>query len=197
MHNGLTRALAGMLMVAISFAAHSAGEIYKVVDEDGNVTYTDERPRDGTPPMDLPPLSVIETDIQVPDPADKTTQATEEAKPPTMRDLRRQFGDFRITQPQQEETFWGTANTVVVAWGTAQAVPPEMSARLFVDGTPRGVPPSGSLSLTLDRGEHQVFVELLDARGRRIIATETVVFFVKQASVGFRKRDSAPGRFSP
>jgi Domain of unknown function (DUF4124) len=197
MHNGMTRALAGMLMVAISFAAHSAGEIYKVVDEDGNVTYTDERPKDGTPPMDLPPLSVIETDIQVPAPADETVQAAEQAKPPTMRDLQRQFGDFRITQPQQEETFWGTANTVVVAWGTAQAVPPELSARMFVDGAPRSVPPNGSLSLTLDRGEHQVYVELLDARGRRIITTETVVFFVKQASVGFLEPGSAPRRFGP
>jgi len=186
----MIRALAGVLLLAVSFGLYAEGEIYKIVDKDGNVTYTDERPQGGAEPMDLPPLSVIETDIQVPTPAEKTAQAAEEAREPTLRDLRRQFQDFRIIQPQQEETFWGTANTVVVAWGTGQPVPPELQARLYVDGVAQPVPASGSLSLTLDRGEHQVYAELLDARGRQIVATERVVFFVKQASVGFRP---APG----
>lgn len=196
MHKGMIRIVACFLLSAISYAAIAAGEIYKVVDEDGNITYTDERPKEGAEPMDLPPLSVIESDIQVPAPGAQAAQAPAEAQPPTMRDLRRQYQDFRITQPQQEETFWGTANTVVVAWSTAQPVPPELSARLFVDGSAQNVPVIGSLSLTLDRGEHQVFVELLDNRGRRIVATETVIFFVKQASVGMRRSVGVPGKLS-
>jgi hypothetical protein len=198
MHKGMISLLAGFLLLSLPLALHAEGEIYKVVDKDGNVTYTDERPRDGAEPMDLPPLSVIETDIQAPAPAESQARAAEEAREPTLRDLRRQFQDFRITQPQQEETFWGTANTVVVAWGTAQPVPPELTARLYVDGVAQSVPASGSISLTLDRGEHQVYAELLDARGRRIVATDTVVFFVKQASVGMRQSPGgAPGSYSP
>jgi hypothetical protein len=198
MHKGMIRALTGFLLLIVSLGLFAEGEIYKIVDKDGNVTYTDERPQGGAEPMDLPPLSVIETDIQVPPPAESTAQAAEEAKEPTLRDLRRQFQDFRIIQPQQEETFWGTANTVVVAWGTAQPVPPELKARLYVDGVAQPVPASGSLSLTLERGEHQVYAELLDARGRQIVATERVVFFVKQASVGFRRSPGgAPARQSP
>jgi len=198
MHKGMIRALTGILLLTVSLGLSAEGEIYKIVDKDGNVTYTDERPQGGAEPMDLPPLSVIETDIQVPPPAESTAQAAEEAKEPTLRDLRRQFQDFRIIQPQQEETFWGTANTVVVAWGTAQPVPPELKARLYVDGVAQPVPASGSLSLTLERGEHQVYAELLDARGRQIVATERVVFFVKQASVGFRRSPGgAPARQSP
>jgi hypothetical protein len=194
----MIRALTGFLLLIVSLGLFAEGEIYKIVDKDGNVTYTDERPQGGAEPMDLPPLSVIETDIQVPPPAESTAQAAEEAKEPTLRDLRRQFQDFRIIQPQQEETFWGTANTVVVAWGTAQPVPPELKARLYVDGVAQPVPASGSLSLTLERGEHQVYAELLDARGRQIVATERVVFFVKQASVGFRRSPGgAPARQSP
>ena len=198
MHKGMIRALAGFLLLAVSLGLYAEGEIYKIVDKDGNVTYTDERPQGGAEPMDLPPLSVIETDIQVPPPAESAAQAAEEPSEPTLRDLRRQFQDFRIIQPQQEETFWGTANTVVVAWGTAQPVPPELKARLYVDGVAQPVPASGSLSLTLERGEHQVYAELLDARGRQIVATERVVFFVKQASVGFRRPPTgAPARQSP
>ena len=191
MNKGLIIALAGCLFLAGSLAAQSSGEIYKVVDEHGNVTFTDQRPSDGAEPMDLPPLSVVETEIEVPM-TGQAAQAEEQAKAPTTRDLRRQFRDFRITQPQQEETFWGTANSVVVAWGSSQAVPAEFSARLYVDGKPQDVPGSGSMTLTLDRGEHQVYVELLDARKRQIIATETVTFFVKQASVGFNRPIPTP-----
>jgi hypothetical protein len=35
-------------------------------------------------------------------------------------------------------------------------------------------------------------VELLDARKRRIIATQTVTFFVKQQSVGFKRPAPSP-----
>jgi len=191
MNKGLIIALACCLFVAGSLAAQSSGEIYKVVDEHGNVTFTDQRPSEGAEPMDLPPLSVVETEIEVP-PSRQAAPAEDEAQAPTTRDLRRQFRDFRITQPQQEETFWGTANAVVVAWGSSQAVPAEFSARLYVDGKPQDVPGSGSMRLTLDRGEHQVYVELLDARKRQIIATQTVTFFVKQASVGFNRPPSTP-----
>ena len=62
MNKGLIIALAFCLVLPAPLAAQSSGEIYKVVDEHGNVTFTDQRPSSGAQPMDLPPLSVIETD---------------------------------------------------------------------------------------------------------------------------------------
>jgi hypothetical protein len=131
--------------------------------------------------------------VEVPEPAAEAEAGeAAEVREPTPRELRRQFGDFRITQPAQEETFWGTANTVVVAWGSSQPALPDMSARLYLDGTPQDVPASGNLSLTLDRGEHTVYAELLDARKRRIVTTETVTFFVHQHSVNFNRPAASP-----
>ena len=192
MNNGMIRALVCASLLAMAFALNASGEIYKVVDKDGNVTYTDQRPTDAAEPLDLPPLSVIATDVPPPVSAPPAAEAEQQAKPPTARELRRQFADFRITQPQQEETFWGTANTVVVAWGSSQPIPPELSVRLVVDGEPRNVTGSSSLSLSLERGEHQVYAELLDSRNRPIVTTATVTFFVKQASVGFNQAVARP-----
>ena len=92
-------------------------------------------------------------------------------EPLTTRELRRQFRDFSITQPLQEETFWGTENTVVVTWGSSAEIPPEMSVMLFVNGEGQKAPAAGSAALTLDRGEHQVYAELRDERNRRIVTT--------------------------
>ena len=185
MNKGMISALITLAFFLLPLAAFSQGEIYKVVDENGNVTFTDQRPATGAEPMDLPPLSVIETDVQVPD--TPATAADQEPKPPTSSELRKQFRDFSITQPEQEQTFWGTANTVVVSWGSSQAIPPEMSVTLYVDGAGQKAPATGGVSLTLERGEHQVRAELRDERGRRIVTTKTVTFFVKQHSQNFNR----------
>jgi hypothetical protein len=169
------------LLVLLPLAAFAEGEIYKVVDENGNVIYTDQRPSSAAQPMDLPELSVIQTEPPPTPPA-----AEEEPdRPPTPRELRRQLSDYRILQPQPEETFWGTGNQVTVAWGSDAEVPSGLSARLYVDGQARDVTAVGSVTLTLDRGEHQVYVELLDERKRRVLTTSTVTFFVKQGSALF------------
>jgi hypothetical protein len=184
MNKGLIRTLLPLMTLMVPLAALPEGEIYKVVDKDGNVIYTDQRPSSDAQPMDLPELSVIQTDVPPPAPA-AAAAAEEQAEPPTARELRKLYADFRITQPQQEETFWGTENTVVVAWGSAQPIPPELSVKLYVDGAAQDVAGNGSVSLTLDRGEHTVYAELLDARKRPLVTTETITFFVKQHSVNF------------
>jgi hypothetical protein len=61
-----------------------------------------------------------------------------------------------------------------------------------VDGAAQDVAGNGSVSLTLDRGEHKVYAELLDARKRPIVTTDTVTFFVQQHSVNFNGPGVAP-----
>jgi hypothetical protein len=191
MDKGLIRTLLPLTILLLPLAAFAEGEIYRVVDKDGNVIYTDQRPSAAAEPMDLPELSVIKSDLPPPAP-EAAAAAEEQAQAPTAQELRKQYADFRITQPQQEETFWGTENTVVVAWGSAQPIPPEMAVKLYVDGAAQDVAGNGSVSLTLDRGEHTVYAELLDARKRRIVSTETITFFVKQHSVSFNGPGVAP-----
>jgi hypothetical protein len=190
MNKGMIRNLIPLVFLILPLAAFSQGEIFKVVDEDGNVTFTDQRPNNAAEPMDLPPLSVIETDIQVPEPAAETAAA--EDKPPTARELRKQYRDFRIIQPQNEETFWGTANTVTVSWGSSQPVLPDMNVLLYVNGEAREAPAIGGVTLTLDRGEHQVYAVLRDSGKKRIVTTETVTFFIKQHSANFNRPAVGP-----
>ena len=194
MKNGMITSLIMLAFLIASPVVFAEGEIYKVVDENGNVTFTDQRPSSDAQPMDLPPLSVIESDAESPAAAATAAQAeAENARPPTPRDLRKLFSDFSITRPLPEETFWGTANTVVVTWASSQQILPGMKVMLYVNGTAQEAPPEGGVSLTLDRGEHQVYAELRDERNRRIISTDPVTFFVKQNSVNFNRPGINPG----
>lgn len=161
----------------------TAAEIFRVVDEDGNVTFTDQPPGNGAEPMDLPELSVIGMQKQI-DPNGPAVASAEEAEP-TLKELRRMYRDFRITQPMDEQSFWGTANTVVVSWGSDTGLRDGMTAKLYVNGIPQDVSGSGSLSLQLDRGEHTVRAELFNGGRKPLVVSPTVTFFVKQAAVGF------------
>jgi hypothetical protein len=186
MNKGMIPVLVTLLCLLLPLNAAAEGQIYKIVNPDGSVTFTDQKPAPGAEPVKLRPLSVVETDSPAPAVTEPASGAAEEAeKEPTARELRRQFSDFGITQPRNEETFWGTANQVTVSWGASQPTPEGMSAVLYVNGEARDVPASGSVALTLDRGEHRVSVELRDSRKRRVVASDPVVFFVKQHSVNF------------
>ena len=178
------RRLALVAGVWITLCCSAQAQIYKVVDEHGNVTYTDQAPADGTAPMELPDLPVVQTaPIEpLPDPVPANGEDATAEQEPTPRELRRMYQDFRITRPAPEETFWGTENTVVVSWTSSNAIRPEMSVRLLVDGQPERDTQQGMVALTLDRGEHTVQAELRDGRGRRVVMTEPVTFYVKQHS---------------
>ena len=177
------------LLMLLTLAIASPGadaqrEIYKVVNPDGSVTYTDEKPSPGAEPVELKPLSVVETEkpaVTAVPPAASEEAAAE----PTERDLRRMFRDFRITQPQNEETFWGTGNQVTIGWGASEQPLEGMNVQLFIDGQPQEQPAAGSVTLAFERGEHNARAVLRDARNRKIAETDTVVFFVKQHSVNF------------
>jgi len=188
MRNGLIIVL-GAAFVALVASGPLGAQVYKVVDEDGNVTYTDQPPSDGSAPMVLPEITIIETDY--PTEAEVTEGATAaaaadeqsgEGELKSPRELRQMFSDFRILSPGQDETFWGTANTVVVSWAANAPYEPGMSVSVVVDGTSQDAAASGNLPVILDRGEHQVYAVLRDERGRRIVTTTTVTFHVQQAS---------------
>lgn len=182
-HTGKRFPVAAALLLLLCVSAHA--QVYKVVDQNGNVTYTDQAPIDGSEPMDLPDLSVVETEPVQPLPGAGEETSDDEAANGGMtpREMRRAYRDFRITSPAPEETFWGTGNAVVVNWSSSEALQPDMTVRLLVDGEPRrDVAQSGPVALTLDRGTHTVQAELRDGRGRRIVTTDAVTFYIKQQS---------------
>jgi hypothetical protein len=191
MSKGMIGTLVALVFLLIPFSAGAEGEIYKVVDKDGNVTFTDQRPSADAQPMDLPPLSVISTTPPDQAPVAPAEGVLEDEQPavPSLSDLRKMYRDFRITRPMPEETFWGTGNTVVITWQSSQPIQPQMRVMVIVDGAAQQATGSGSLSLTLDRGEHQVSAELRDERNRRIASTDTVTFFVQQHSVRQNRRN--------
>ncbi len=178
-------------------ASLSMAQVYKVVDEHGNVTFTDIPPPDGSAPVDLPPISVVETPVyqQTAREADAAAVAAaaaaaaaggadvavEEPKELTLRELRQNYKDFAIISPQWEESLWGPEGPVTVAWRTSNDLEEGMQVSVFIDGTlevttTQSIIPIGGL----ERGEHIVTAEIKDQRNRKIATAGPVTFFIRQ-----------------
>jgi len=161
--------LTACLIMASSLALSQP--IYKVVDEDGNVTFTDQRPSDDAAPMELPELNVLDSRGAPPDlPSD--TEETE------IEPLRLSF-----SSPEDEENIFGTGNSLSVTLESNIDIPPTALVVLYLDG--QAQPPIQSLSYTFDfiaRGEHTLRAELQTGSGRVLAETESITFFMRQAS---------------
>jgi hypothetical protein len=188
-----------LITLAMAFLASPLmAEVYKSVDKDGNVTYTDKPPTDGTGPMELPGLSVVEapeyqkTARELDAEAIANGTKTEPEEIP-LRQLRNDFKDFAIVSPQQEESVWRPDGPVTIAWGTGAQMLPGMKVTVTLDGRKLSTTTDRMILVpNMERGEHTVAAELTDARNRRVALAEPVTFFIRQPGVYNRVR-AGPG----
>ena len=182
------------LMLAAPFGL---AEVYKVVDEDGNVTYTDTAPSPDAVPVKLRGLSVISPQKPSPSKEDKEPVGAEgdpDDAVQSIRKLRDGYRDFSIVSPAPDQTFWGTDNTVTVAWNTRYALQPGMKVIIYVNNEAREETANSMVNLDeIWRGTHEVHAELVDARDRIIATTGKVSFHMKQYSAQFTARRNQGG----
>jgi hypothetical protein len=184
-----------LITLSLVFAASSlATEVYKTVDKDGNVTYTDKPPPDGAQPMELPGLSVIESPEYQKTAREAEAEAiangtqTEPEEVP-LRQLRNDFKDFAIVSPQQEESVWRPDGPVTIAWSTGAQMLEGMKVTVTLDGKRLSTTTDRMVLVpNMERGEHTVAAELTDARNRRVALAEPVTFFIRQPGLYNRAR---------
>lgn len=186
--------LAVTLAVFVFASPWSFAEVYKVVDAEGNVTYTDQPPNSTAKPEVLRELSVISPQITAPVGVPIESGVAPEAKDVSIGDLRRIHKGFAIVSPKPEEALWGTENKATVAWSSSAPLNAGMGVAVFVDGVAQEPTNAPVTLLTgLDRGEHKVYAELWDDSGRKIATTPTVTFYIMQNSIQFPQRRTGNG----
>jgi len=164
-----------------------AGEVYRWVDEDGDVHYSDTKRGDAEQVEIEEPQTVPAPDTSSADTGENTEQtrqaggdgATDKAGAPSYKTL-------RISEPESEATIWDNQGNVPFR----VALEPELSRKaghrlaVYVDGERRRTIPGTQDILTgIDRGEHELRVAVIDAQGEELTSSEPVTFFVKQASL--------------
>ena len=168
----LATTLTGLMLLASP--SLFAGEVYRVVDEDGQVTFTDS-PAVNTQAeaINLPAIN-----IAIAPPA-RTNEGDDEATGDEVP-----YTSARITQPLNNATIPPGQTTLVVELTLKPALQEGHLAQLYIDGRTQGAASaSTTFSISgLNRGEHKVHIEILGADKKRKTKTAAVTFHVKQRS---------------
>lgn len=182
-----------LVIISLSIiAATVQAEVYKTVDKDGNVVYTDQPPEPGAEPMKLRELSVVPVpnyNVRKRAVAAPESVANADGTVTDLNALKRGYRDFALVSPTPEQTFTGTGNVATIAWDTQYALQPGMTVVVSING--EALPPTTASVMTsppLDRGEHRVTAELVDADQRVIATAGPVNFYIFQHSVQNQNR---------
>ncbi|MDZ7851785.1 MAG: DUF4124 domain-containing protein [Halomonas sp.] len=185
------------LGLSVSFVAQ-AQNIYRSTDAQGNVVFTDN-PERGGEEVDLKPLTVV-----------PSRGGVREGEPPAVIDGGGSSGgtsagpgqpfmpydSFTILSPRQEETLpTGAAGNVQVALGIQPNLREDHRVRLLVDGrvSQTAMHTDTFMLNNLNRGEHVLQAELLDANGAVRHRTSPVTLYVQRASVNLPQNPNNPG----
>ncbi|MFV8834988.1 DUF4124 domain-containing protein [Aquisalimonas sp.] len=165
-------ALIGLFLPLVATA-----DIYKWVDEDGNVVYSDE-PREGAERLER----------TAPDSSYRFETPRRPSGDPSASgdngDNGSRYDHVRIVHPTDEGTVRDNQGLVDVQLELSPALRAEHRVQFLFNGEPQGEP-SRSLEARLTevhRGEHQVAARVLNEAGAVIAETEPVTFYMHQAS---------------
>ena len=167
-------ALLGLLLTAQAVAQ---GEpIYRYVDEDGVVHYTDKPPSQNAQPADLPPLRTY-----TPAELEAVERQLDENDGSNSSEKVEKYRELRIVTPSPEETIRGAERIVPVAVTSDPSLVAGHRVQFFLDGEAQA-PPALSTSTVfsgVERGTHTVSAAIVDEQGKALIRAQPVQVFVK------------------
>lgn len=174
-------------LVAGAVLPAMAASVYRHVDAEGNVVYSDE-PGTGTR-VDLKPITVVDP-TEVEPRADSRQSITPET--PAV-----EYERFVITRPENQQTLpTGQAGNVQVRLAIEPALQRGDRVQLRVDGKVSQSPMHTSVFVLtqLPRGEHQLQADLVDAQGQVRLSTPPVTLYVQRASINLPANPNNPNR---
>ncbi len=164
--------LAGLVLPLVA----SPQEIYRWVDKDGIVHYSDQP---GAPDAEL--VTVIEPNAYDSDSSDDSGSASS-GDEPDEEPSASPYESFSIAQPTPDQVFFGTDAVITATAELGGTLQSDHSVVFFVNGGRR--PADGmSLQLTgLQRGSHFLRATVLDRNGEPVISSQQITFHVRQTS---------------
>lgn len=158
--------------------APAEAQIYKTVDEDGNVVYTDEPPTPDAKPIQLEPLNTVESH-KVPESIKGGGEREEQEQTASGA----AYGGFRVISPQPDENFWGTGRKLPTELSLGRELGANHSVVYYIDGEPRTQGRSLALNIpNIDRGSHSFRAAIVDAEGEVLASAGPVTFHMHQHS---------------
>lgn len=165
-----------LLLTLFVLPAVFGGTLYKWVDDQGNVHYSD-KPHTGATKMHLPNAQTY----TAPGAAEPISPEANDSDYPNRQPQRQEYSTFLIASPASEETF-SNVESVTVSVNLQPGLQPGDRITITMDGQSQG--PGTALSATfngIDRGEHKASATLTESNGQTM-STPVITFYVQKAT---------------
>ncbi|MEH6593908.1 MAG: DUF4124 domain-containing protein [Halioglobus sp.] len=176
----MTRILFAILMfIPITLSA----EIYKTIDENGNVTYTDQPPTSGE---STEKITLTPTNSSAPPPEIyRPVQPSKEAETDAIS------YEIAVVAPANETTIPMGGGNFSVSASISPPLATGQTLQLLLDGEARGDPQSApSWALTnVFRGAHDLTVSVLDTDGQSLATSDPIRVYVMRPSINNKNRN--------
>jgi Domain of unknown function (DUF4124) len=177
-----------LLLLAVACAAH-AETVYKIVQPDGTVVYSDQ-PAPGAQKLDVKPIQTYQPPA-LPDTSAGAAASPAKAGAKTPFDG---YTKFVISSPVPDATVRDNNGVVAVTLQIEPALQPGHKVEIRLDGKAIGTGRSTSVTLTsVDRGTHTVDAVVMDASGKTLATTPPVTFHLHRATALLSPAFTQPG----
>lgn len=180
-----------MVLLLVSWPVVAAEELWRWVDEDGVIHYSD-RPHPGAERVVLESAQSYRAPAQPARTEDGVAEEDDDADADGAA-----YSELRIVSPEPEETLWNIGTELDVRLSISPAMSQAHQLRIYLDGSRVEDVPQGRSQFTLGevyRGEHTLRAAIVDENGRELASSDPVVFYVQQASL---QNPNRPGRAVP
>ncbi|KJH84905.1 MULTISPECIES: DUF4124 domain-containing protein [Pseudomonadaceae] len=165
----------------LACALPAVAEIYSYTDEQGNRVFTDRpggRSVESVKPGPTNRMPAVETHRpQAPEPA------------PTVDTAKHHYSLLEILAPQPDATIRDNAGGLLVKVASTPGLLPGHRYRLLMDGYAAGLADGGSQFVlqNIDRGTHQLTVEVIDENGQPLQSSLPRTFHMMRTSLAQRR----------
>jgi hypothetical protein len=168
-----------LLCSLMLLALPALAQVYTYIDAEGNRVFTD-KPRSSTAkPVQLAPSNSMPSyEYQVP-------QAPAVIEAPKLR-----YHVLRILIPLPDTTIRDSAGNLIVTADSEPGLFPKHRYRLVMDGQPQGEPQTSPVFAleNIDRGTHQIAIEIVDEQGRIVERTPSQPFHMQRISLAQKRK---------
>ena len=162
----------GLLLLA---SAASWAEVYRHVDAQGNVTFSDE-PMEGGQEVKVKPVTTIT--LPKPEAVRETRKLREEVEREGAA-----YESVSFAHPQDEQAFHSGSGDVSFEVRSTPGLKRGHKYEITLDGQPVGQSASGSVTVpNIDRGTHSAAVHIIDENGVQVKTGQPIRFTVHRPS---------------
>jgi hypothetical protein len=168
------------LSLILATGTAQAQNIYKVVQPDGTILFTDSpSPGDDAEQVDVRPLNISPGPASPTDAFDDSAAVEAEAV----------YGEFRITSPGNDESIRDNAGNVNVDLTLKPSLHAGDKIDLLLDGQSVGGGNSTAITLTdMDRGTHTIQAVVKNSAGQVVARSNSVTFTLQRTSINQPQR---------